>query len=594
MKNILIEGWVLLPPEEGAGGAGRHFHTLLSQLNKRRDVNITVTTSPRNLHLFSPYKNIETATFVDLSPENYRTLFSWADVFFSPLNGLWPRFIPDRLPVVSCIHDLQHLVAPAFFDKPMWHARNHDYGFAIHRSDRLVAISEFEKNNLFTYFGKRDVDVVHHSGYLADHIEDPAHNELLLKQLEGEDYVLYPAIPWPHKNHTNLLHAWSIFSKKQSGKKVKLLLTGALEHGHIAKGITDEIKRLGLDHDVIVAGFQDDGTQARLIANAKLLLFPTLYEGFGIPVLEAMQLGTPVLASRLPSIVEFGGTTIEYISDPYNPYAIAQDLISALGNWSTLKKRATQAKELALQTYSSENMAQKTLDCLRQAVQQKQKGYTDVFSIGNTSGVIKPSIAGIVRIESSDAGSLSSATGLQSLKTKVSALRRVMDSVFVFASDNLPDEVTSRLLALCVDNQAQMRVFSESMPSGLAAGLEHLFAVSSVPDYIYLTKWDRQEPSASELKTALTELNFFPDLGATLLRSDGGRQFSRIVRPLPQLEAHEHYLKLKSDPITPFDGCIVRTATFKEHGYPGSLRFLAGFVNHISFIECPTGEGYEH
>lgn len=81
MQNILIEGWVLLPPEEGAGGAGRHFHTLLCQLNKRRDVNITVTTSPRNLHLFSPYQNIETATFVDLSPENYRALFSWADVF---------------------------------------------------------------------------------------------------------------------------------------------------------------------------------------------------------------------------------------------------------------------------------------------------------------------------------------------------------------------------------------------------------------------------------------------------------------------------------------------------------------------------------
>jgi glycosyltransferase involved in cell wall biosynthesis len=592
MKNILIEGWVLLPPESGAGGAGRHFHTLLNQLNIRRDVKVTVTTSPKNLHLFKGYQNIDKATFVDLSPENYRGLFDWADVFYSPLNGLWPRFIPNRLPVVSCIHDLQHLVAPVFFEKAMWDARNHDYGFAIHRSDRLIAISEFEKKNLLTYFGKHDVDVIHHSGYLADHIHDLPKNSALLDALGNTDYVLYPAIPWPHKNHTNLLNAWRLFKNtlRPSAPDIKLLLTGALEHGHVAKRINEEICSLGLENDVIVAGFQDDGAQARLIAQAKLLLFPTLYEGFGIPVLEAMQLGTPVLASPLPSIVEFGGRSIQYLSDPYNPYAIAKDINNALAHWPELKKVANDTKASANLNYSSENMASRTLDSLQRAIEQKKRGdATESFSIANNPGLVKPSLAAVIRIDENLDESDSTDDKFSRIAKKITQFKRITDSVFLFSSDAHHEESQSKLLKLCQETGAEMRIFHGNRAVGFASSLEHLFSINHRPDYIYLTSDSHTDTTIGAVKTAMTELNFFSDLGASVLRRVGNRSYSRIIRPLPQLAAHEKYRSLQSDPLVPFDGCLIRVKLFSEHGYPGSLKFLAGFVQNVSFIEFPIG-----
>jgi hypothetical protein len=477
-----------------------------------------------------------------------------------------------------------------FFDKPMWHARNHDYGFAIHRSDRLIAISDFEKRNLLAYFGKREVDVVHHSGYLADHICVAPKNSTLLDTLKNKDYCLYPAIPWPHKNHTNLLNAWRILKTQtqRSLGNLKLVLTGALEHGHVASSIKREIESLGLQEDVVVAGFQDDGAQARLISGAKLLLFPTLYEGFGIPVLEAMQMGTPVLATRLPSIVEFGGDSIQYFNDPYNSYAIANDIITSLEKQQALNAKANHAKAAANLNYTSEIMASRTLDCLQRAVDQKKNGRVEPFSITRTPGVIKPSAAAVIRVDDEFSDDSDIGVKIAAIASKISELKRFTDSVFIFNSDSLSDQVQQRLLALCQATDTKMRVFQANRAGSFASALEHIFAISDRPDYIYLTSDLHNDPTADELKTALTELNFFPDLGASALNSAQAGSFSRIVRPVADIEGHEKYLERKRDPLRPFNGWILRTEIFKSHGHPGSLKFLAGIISSVSFIECPT------
>ena len=585
MNKILVDGYVLLPPEKGAGGAGRYLHSLLTEWNRTKQ-NIRIISSIHNYGLFKDYKNLEVAVAHENQTWAYHPHFEWADVFYAPLNGLWPRVIPSSLPVVSCIHDLQHLVTPQFFKPEMWSARNHDYGFAIKRSDRLIAISDFEKQNLIKFYGKREIDVVHHSGYLADHWIEASKLSEIENRIDKRQYAIYPAVPWPHKNHESLLYAWALYSKLHAGKEL-LVLTGAMEHGHAAANLNKLVTDLGLENNVVVAGFQKDDVQARLIKNAKALLFPSLYEGFGIPIVEAMALGTPVCASRQEAIHEVGQDAIMYFEDSKNPIAMANDIRGFLQDDEVLQKY-TKAGIIRASAFSTGKMAEETSNALNKAVDQKRTRQ-------NSRPLYLENLPPYQSTETlstyfffEGGGKQDIDIDLESLEKKVGLVHTFSNQIYILTPASASEKLIEVVSELSKRFRVSVRIYDDQEAFPYAVAISSTSKIDRPCKYILIANGDTPIASENSIHAVISELEYFKDIGGALF--DAELPFSQIMRPEKESVAYKNFLKHKRNPIKPFLGAVIRSEMLSSAGVPGSTEFLSYFLRNVSYLASPGGQ----
>jgi glycosyltransferase involved in cell wall biosynthesis len=136
------------------------------------------------------------------------------------------------------------------------------------------------------------------------------------------EYAVYPANFWPHKNHERLLAAAARVAAQDPG--FLLVLCGAPDEAREA--LRGKVTAAGLGANVRVLPYLDDADTTALLAGAELLVFPSLFEGFGIPVLEAMALRTPVACSDLPALLELAGDAALFF-DPLDEAGIAQSIL---------------------------------------------------------------------------------------------------------------------------------------------------------------------------------------------------------------------------------------------------------------------------
>jgi len=173
---------------------------------------------------------------------------------------------------------------------------------------------------------------------------------------EPEPFVLYPARPWPHKNHARLFEAFA--SLRQTRPRLRLLLTGG---GH---------ERLGaLPEGIESLGTVSTSALASLYRRAACLVFPSLYEGFGLPPLEAMACGCPVAASNAGAIPEVCGDAAVYF-DPTDVEAMVSAMVEADGRRDAL--RAKGFARAALFTWDS--AATRHEDVYRAAASEEPAG----------------------------------------------------------------------------------------------------------------------------------------------------------------------------------------------------------------------------
>jgi glycosyltransferase involved in cell wall biosynthesis len=229
------------------------------------------------------------------------------DVVHFPLSVMLPPVAGAGPPAVTTVLDVQHEVFPEFFSRAELAYRRRVYGWTVRRSRRVVTISEHAKQALVERLGlpPDKVRVI----YLAvDH-------ERFTPGDEGrEPFLLYPANPWPHKNHRRLLEAFRLVRAQHPD--LRLVLTG---HGHeepVPEGV-EIAGRVPLDELV------------SLYRRASAVVFPSLYEGFGQPPLEALACATPVACSDIPPLREVCGDAAVYF-DPTQPEAIAAGIEEAL------------------------------------------------------------------------------------------------------------------------------------------------------------------------------------------------------------------------------------------------------------------------
>lgn len=243
---------------------------------------------------------------------------------------------PDqfRFRNVLVFTDLQHEFYPEFFTPEHAEERRRVYGTSLRQAARVVAISEHTRRTVLDLYGlpPETVSVGHLAAdpAFAPEAWRPAELSRVMAKygLAPGSYLYYPANTWPHKNHVRAFEALALL-RDRHGRRETLVLTGAAKNAHDELG--QALARLGLDEQVRFLGYCPLEDLPALFRGARALFYPSLFEGFGIPVVEAMACGCPVVCSSATSLPEVVGEA-GLLVDPRSPTDMAAALARLLGD----------------------------------------------------------------------------------------------------------------------------------------------------------------------------------------------------------------------------------------------------------------------
>lgn len=245
------------------------------------------------------------------------------DIFWSPRHHL-PYFLNRKIKSVVSIHDLTWIHQAETMKLQNYWAEKLQIPYSIKRADKIITISNYSRSAIQDHFhhSKKKIEIISCAASLANNLQKV--NALPPK------YLLFVGTIEPRKNIFRLLSAYKNLTP-QIKKDYPLVIVG----GNGWKvSLTDLIEELNLFGNVLVFNNINDAELAYIYSKAKLLLMPSLYEGFGLPILEAFQYGIPAIASNtssMPEVLGDAGLTV-------NPYEIG-------GISTAINKLLTSTKE---------------------------------------------------------------------------------------------------------------------------------------------------------------------------------------------------------------------------------------------------------
>lgn len=293
---------------------------------------------------------------------------------------------PDLYPFKNLLfmYDLQHEYFPEFFPAQELANLKHYYSISIEHADQIVTISDFTRQTIIDRMKVLPEKVT--TAYLGvDPIfQEPAQQpELVLQKynLEPKKYCYFPGNTWPHKNHRAALQALQQLKEKHQLQPL-LVCTGTPkeEHGELVRlG-----EQLGVAEQFRFLGYCPRQDLPALYQQAMVLVFPSLFEGFGMPVAEAMSCGCPVICSNTTSLPEVGGEAAFYI-DPLNPEMLCEAIYQV---WTDsglrqelIKRGREQARKFSWVTFTGEFL--QALDRLEGRKDHKRYIFTDLPAMPN-------------------------------------------------------------------------------------------------------------------------------------------------------------------------------------------------------------------
>lgn len=233
--------------------------------------------------------------------------------------------VVDNASIILTLYDIQHEYYPEFFDESVLASRRRSYTHSIQNADSIVVATDYTKRTIQETFPNEAHKVTRiYPGFETNW--EKLNPEMAKRQLAQyalpERFIFYPANPWLHKNHAHLFAA--LQRLKNEGIAIPLVCTGRLKQ--LAPATLQQlIIASDLVDTVYDLGYVDEQTLQALYNQAEILVFPSLFEGFGYPILEAQANGCPVVAAKattLPEVVGEGGIFF----DPLDVDSIAQEI----------------------------------------------------------------------------------------------------------------------------------------------------------------------------------------------------------------------------------------------------------------------------
>ncbi len=247
------------------------------------------------------------------------------DLLISPSNHIFTQFFPRTL---QFIHDLAPIYYPKFFGRIPSLKYKATCKIACKKSKGLVTISKTVQEEISSYFNidAQKIDYIYPG--LNQWMQLPPKAKSIVMEEYGldNDYILTLSTLEPRKNHVNMLEGFKKF-KKKTLSPLKFLIIG--KKGWYYEEIFAKVKELELEDEVIFLGYIPNKQLSSIISHAKLFIYMSHYEGFGIPPLEAMNLGIPTIVSDIPVFREAYKKYANY-TDPLSTDKIALALEETL------------------------------------------------------------------------------------------------------------------------------------------------------------------------------------------------------------------------------------------------------------------------
>jgi len=287
------------------------------------------------------------------------------DVLHSPVNVL-PELLPRQCAGVVTLHDLAFLRFPEVLTRTKrlyhraWTTRS------IKHATMLIAVSDSTRQ-----------DAIELVGVSAERIQtvypciDMRFSNVLIsediiafreKLGMGEGFLLYLGTLEPRKNIPTIIEAFARL-RQERGIRQKLVLAGS--KGWLYDSIFERIQQLGLENEVVFPGYVANEEQALWYSAATAFVFPSLYEGFGLPVAEALAYGIPVVTSNVSSLPE-AGCGVALLVDPHDVEAMAAALYRAMTD-EELRQECRRMAPIVARRFSAQTMVEQTIHVYEQA-----------------------------------------------------------------------------------------------------------------------------------------------------------------------------------------------------------------------------------
>ncbi|WP_159718947.1 glycosyltransferase family 4 protein [Geminicoccus flavidas] len=342
VHRVLVPGIGAIERERGVG---RLLYSLRAAIFRRFPRKLAIVMSHVAAHLIK-------RTFVRPPVADTK-----ADLLFCPFTA--PVFYEPGVPTVTTIHDIQYMVYPQFFSAEDSANRDLAIRNSFRFSSAIAAISNHVREAVLAH-GLPDpnrVRTIHHR--MARRLENKWSSAdrdkvFTMLDLEPDQYLVYPANFWRHKNHEMLLTAFAMARHRGLPDHVRLVCTGAPDPRR--DHVMNLAERMQLGEKVIFPGHLADAEFAALVSAARGLIFPSLFEGFGLPVVEAMALGVPVACSNVTSLPEVAcGAAMLF--DPRVPDEVAGAIMRLVTDEAAREACRTAGKQRAEQFADSAAMA---------------------------------------------------------------------------------------------------------------------------------------------------------------------------------------------------------------------------------------------
>nr|MBC7244955.1 glycosyltransferase family 4 protein [Chloroflexota bacterium] len=362
----------LLAQGEGyrSAGVSRYIYNLLMHiaredpegdytvfLNNRCALSLSYRQKRSSLPTYRPWVRIFWEQFL----QPFELLAEDIALLHSPVN-VQPLILPCQ--GVVTVTDLSFMVFPESFRAPQRFYQRFFTQLSVHRASHLIAISASTAQDLHRFFDVPatkitvifpGVDSAYHPIQDASVLNNFRHRCNL-----PERFILFVGTLEPRKNLLTLLKAYAHF-KQQTKTNYKLVLAGSV--GWLCQPLFTAVEELGLQNEVLFPGFIPEDDLPLWYNTADVFVYPSLYEGFGLPPLEAMACGTPVIVSNASSLPEVVGNAALLV-DPHNPDEWANALSLLCNNAQLRFDLASRGPEQA-QQFSWSRMARETIQIYR-------------------------------------------------------------------------------------------------------------------------------------------------------------------------------------------------------------------------------------